>query len=55
MAYHNFCMGGFCMFNFLLKNTYLMQSGEDEHTFYLCNKDKRYIFRDGKYCGWYRP
>ena len=43
------------MLNFLLKNPCLMQSAEDEHTFYLCKKNKRYIFRDGKYCGWYRP
>ena len=43
------------MLNFLLKNTCLMQSAEDEHTFYLGKKNKRYIFRDGKYCGWYRP
>ena len=43
------------MLNFLFKNTCLMQSAEDEHTFYLCKKNKRYIFRDGKYCGWYRP
>ena len=43
------------MLNFLLKNTCLMQSAEDEHTFYFCKKNKRSIFRDGKDCGWYRP
>ena len=43
------------MLNFLLKNVCLMQSAEDERIFYLCKKDKRYIFRDGKYYGWYRP
>ena len=43
------------MLNFLLKNTCLMQSTEDDNVFYLCKGAKRYIFREGKYVGWYRP
>ena len=43
------------MLNFLLKHTWLIKSCESENTFYLCKGDKRYIFRDGKYDGWYRP
>ena len=43
------------MLNFLLKNVCLMQSVEDNHIFYLCKGTKRYVFNNGKYCGWYRP
>ena len=28
---------------------------ENKSTFYVCLFGKRYIFREGKYIGWYRP
>ena len=31
------------------------RSCEDRKTVYLCLFGKRYIFRNGKYAGWYRP
>lgn len=31
------------------------RSCENKSTFYVCLFGKRYIFRDGKYMGWYRP
>lgn len=31
------------------------RSCENKSTFYVCLFDKRYIFREGKYMGWYRP
>lgn len=43
------------MLNFFLRNATIIKSIEDENTIYLCVKNKRYIFRDGKYTGWYRP
>lgn len=33
----------------------LKRSCEDKKTVYLCLLGKRYIFREGKYVGWYRP
>ena len=31
------------------------RSCEDKSTLYVCLFCKRYIFREGKYMGWYRP
>ena len=31
------------------------RSCENKSTFYVCLFGKRYIFREGKYVGWYRP
>ena len=31
------------------------RSCEDEKTLYVCWFGKRYIFREGKYVGWYKP
>lgn len=31
------------------------RSRENKSTFYVCLFGKRYIFREGKYMGWYRP
>lgn len=33
----------------------IKRSCEDKNTVYLCLFGKRYIFREGKYIGWYRP
>lgn len=33
----------------------IKKSCEDKNTTYLCLFGKRYIFRDGRYVGWYRP
>lgn len=33
----------------------IKKSCEDQKTAYLCLFGKRYIFREGKYVGWYRP
>jgi hypothetical protein len=43
------------MLNFLLKKATLMQSVEDADTVYLCVGNKRFIFKNNKYVGWYRP
>lgn len=43
------------MLNMILKKATLMQSCEDETTIYLCIGKKRFIFRDGKFVGWYKP
>lgn len=32
----------------------LKRSCEDKHTWYLCLFGKRYIFKNGKYVGWYK-
>ena len=32
-----------------------MRSCEDPKTLYVCLGKKRYIFRNGRYVGWYRP
>lgn len=31
------------------------KSVEDKDTVYLCTPWRRFIFRHGKYVGWYRP
>ena len=31
------------------------RSCENKSTLYVCLLGKRYIFREGKYMGWYRP
>ena len=31
------------------------RSCDDKSRWYLCLFDKRYIFDNGKYVGWYRP
>ena len=31
------------------------RSCENKYTLYVCLFGKRYIFREGKYMGWYRP
>ena len=31
------------------------RSCEDPNTLYVCFLGKRYIFREGKYVGWYKP
>ena len=31
------------------------RSCENKSTLYVCLFGKRYIFREGKYMGWYRP
>ena len=31
------------------------RSYENKSTLYVCLFGKRYIFREGKYMGWYRP
>lgn len=31
------------------------RSCENKSTLYICLFGKRYIFREGKYMGWYRP
>ena len=31
------------------------RSCENKSTLYVCLSGKRYIFREGKYMGWYRP
>lgn len=31
------------------------RSCENKSTLYVCLFSKRYIFREGKYMGWYRP
>lgn len=31
------------------------RSCESKSTLYVCLFGKRYIFREGKYMGWYRP
>ena len=31
------------------------RSCENKPTLYVCLFGKRYIFREGKYMGWYRP
>lgn len=33
----------------------LKRSVEDQSTVYLCMPWCRYVFRDGKYIGWYKP
>lgn len=33
----------------------IKRSVEDKNTTYVCLFGKRYIFRDKKYIGWYRP
>lgn len=33
----------------------IKRSCEDPKTIYLCLFGRRYIFREGKYVGWYRP
>lgn len=33
----------------------LKRSCVDKRTWYLCLFGKRYVFRNGKYDGWYRP
>lgn len=33
----------------------IKRSREGKNTVYLCLPWVRYIFRDGKYIGWYRP
>lgn len=33
----------------------LKQSCEDKKTKYLCLPGIRFVFRNGKYIGWYRP
>lgn len=43
------------MLNMILKKATLMQSAEDANTMYLCIGNKRFIFRDGQYFGWYKP
>ena len=42
------------MLNILLK-FFSKQSCEDVNTRYVCIGKRRYIFRDGKYVGWYKP
>lgn len=37
------------------KKTKLIMSCEDSDTIYLCAGKKRYIFKNGKYIGWYKP
>lgn len=37
------------------KKVKLIQSCEDPDTTYLCAGKKRYIFKGGKYIGWYKP
>ena len=36
-------------------NKMIKRSCEDKNTIYLCLFGRRYIFRDGKYIGWYKP
>ena len=31
------------------------RSCEDPNTMYVCIFGKRFVFRNGKYCGWYKP
>lgn len=33
----------------------IKRSCEDSNTVYLCLFGKRYIFRGGRYMGWYKP
>lgn len=37
------------------KKTKLIMSCEGSDTIYLCAGKKRYIFKNGKYIGWYKP
>lgn len=41
--------------NNTLENATLIPSVESDKTTYLCVGDKRYIFFEGKYVGFYRP
>lgn len=34
---------------------FIKRSCEDKNTKYLCLFGRRYIFREGKYVGWYKP
>lgn len=43
------------MLNMIFKKAILMKSVDDENTFYICIGKKRFIFRNGTYCGWYKP
>lgn len=43
------------MLHFLFKKATLVRSVEDAYTIYLCIGNKRFVFYDGKYIGWYRP
>lgn len=38
-----------------LKNATIMESAADGRKLYLCIGNKRYIFEEGKYIGWYEP
>lgn len=37
------------------KKAKLMQSCEGPDTIYLCSGKKRFIFKNGKLIGWYKP
>ena len=39
----------------IFKNANIMQSCEDPNKLYVCIGNKRYIFEEGKYIGWYEP
>ena len=43
------------MLNRIFKKANKVQSAEDDNAVYLCIGKKRFIFRDGKYVGWYKP
>lgn len=43
------------MLNIIFKKATLTPSCEGENVMYLCIGKKRFIFRNGTYCGWYKP
>lgn len=38
----------------MFENATAMVSVEDPNTIYICIGDKRHIFNEGKYVGWYK-